>query len=403
MMHSEPMPILDALVVGAGPAGALAARELARAGLDVLLVDRARFPRKKVCGGCLGASALATLEALELAPAAAPLTRMRCAARGRSVELAMPAGAVVDRATFDAALVDAAAAAGARFEDATRARLLPATRGEAFRRATLEHDGVRSERRARVVIDASGLGPGLESDGSERVAASSRIGFGWTCPEDAAPLEPGVVEMAVGRDGYAGLVRLADGRLDLAAALDPRALRSMSAASGALRSASAASVVDALRREAGLGAIVGLDALEQRGTPQLSRRPARVATARRLVLGDAAGYVEPFTGEGIGWALESARRAAALVVELGTHDARALERAWEHAHRSTVRTQQRACAVLAHCLRSPRLVGALIGTAARWPRVSEPLLARLARGIHAPSRTRQRTEFPQHIRAEVGA
>src|SRR5262249_26661731 len=50
-----------ALVVGAGPAGATAARELARRGLDVLLVDRAAFPRWKVCGCCLNGNALATL------------------------------------------------------------------------------------------------------------------------------------------------------------------------------------------------------------------------------------------------------------------------------------------------------------------------------------------------------
>ncbi|MDG2282718.1 MAG: FAD-dependent oxidoreductase, partial [Longimicrobiales bacterium] len=53
----------DVVVVGAGSAGSLAALRLARAGCDVVLLDRARFPRRKVCGACVGPGALATLEA----------------------------------------------------------------------------------------------------------------------------------------------------------------------------------------------------------------------------------------------------------------------------------------------------------------------------------------------------
>ena len=51
----------DAIVVGAGPAGAMAARELALGGAAVLLIDKASFPRWKVCGCCLNSAALATL------------------------------------------------------------------------------------------------------------------------------------------------------------------------------------------------------------------------------------------------------------------------------------------------------------------------------------------------------
>src|SRR5262249_60136413 len=77
-----------ALVVGAGPAGATAARELARRDLDVLLVDRATFPRWKVCGCCLNGNALATLERIGLGDlpqryAALALTDMRLSANRR--------------------------------------------------------------------------------------------------------------------------------------------------------------------------------------------------------------------------------------------------------------------------------------------------------------------------------
>src|SRR5262249_58057061 len=79
----------DAVVVGAGPAGSLAARQLARAGLGVLLVDRASFPRWKVCGCCLRAGAPATLRAVGRGdpapgPGGAPLGGVPRAAGGRS-------------------------------------------------------------------------------------------------------------------------------------------------------------------------------------------------------------------------------------------------------------------------------------------------------------------------------
>ena len=57
----RPEKLWPAVVVGAGPAGAVAARELARAKIEVLLVDKATFPRQKVCGGCLGRAAIELL------------------------------------------------------------------------------------------------------------------------------------------------------------------------------------------------------------------------------------------------------------------------------------------------------------------------------------------------------
>ena len=96
----------DAVVVGAGPAGATAARELARRGRSVLLVDKATFPRPKVCGCCLNGSALATLERVGLGdlPArnrAVPLDRTRLFAGGRAAEVRLPVGVALSRSVFD--------------------------------------------------------------------------------------------------------------------------------------------------------------------------------------------------------------------------------------------------------------------------------------------------------------
>src|SRR5579875_1062956 len=87
----------DAVVIGAGPAGAMAARELAVGGAHVLLVERRDFPREKVCGGCLNGHALAVLrsaglEGLPGCTEGVPLRSFRLGVRGRSARLDLPAG-----------------------------------------------------------------------------------------------------------------------------------------------------------------------------------------------------------------------------------------------------------------------------------------------------------------------
>ena len=129
----------DALVIGAGPAGALAARQLAAVGLRTLLVDRKTFPRSKVCGGC--PRAVATLQAAGLngllsAHGAAPIERFVLRSEGREVSLQLSGGAALSREVFDAALVRAAIAAGAHFLPETRATVSSRIR---FRRTSSRH------------------------------------------------------------------------------------------------------------------------------------------------------------------------------------------------------------------------------------------------------------------------
>src|SRR5262249_58903437 len=110
----------DAVVVGAGPAGSVTARELARGGARVLLVDKATFPRPKVCGCCLNRAALAALRAVGLGhiPArcgAVPLSRVKLAAGRSAADVLLPGGVAVSREAFDAALVAEAVSAGVTF------------------------------------------------------------------------------------------------------------------------------------------------------------------------------------------------------------------------------------------------------------------------------------------------
>lgn len=115
--------IADVAVVGGGPAGAAAATTLARTGLDVVVVDKARFPRDKICGDGLTTGALRLLDELGLDPAAVPswqpVTDMTVQSpSGAAVHFPLPTGsglyaAVARRADLDAAVLDLARDAGA--------------------------------------------------------------------------------------------------------------------------------------------------------------------------------------------------------------------------------------------------------------------------------------------------
>ena len=379
----------DAVVIGAGPAGGLAAHALAGAGHSVLLVERSHWPRWKVCGCYLNLNALDALERAGLGgPGAVGGLAQRCGARplhtfqvstrGRSARVPLPGGVALSRARLDAALVEEADARGARFEPGT-----PATVGRIegdWRRVHLGGGSHERTVRARVVVAAWGLGARSWEDDTQtevlpgrggRPGRRGRIGAGVILESSASQLAAGDVHMACGRSGYVGCVRLEDGRLDYGAALEPEFVR----AAGGLGAAATA-----ILEEAGVTAPEHLARAAWRGTPALSRTTTRVAAERVLLAGDATGYVEPFTGEGIAWALGSGL-ALAPIASRGIAAWRPeLELEWTRAHEQVVRKRQAACRALAWMLRRPRLVEIAVHALARWPGLAGPLIKNLNAG-----------------------
>jgi len=371
----DPLPTgrWPVVVVGAGPAGALAALGLARQGVPVLLVERRRFPRWKVCGACLSGQALAALEEAGQGPlldqlGARPLRSVQLGLQGLRVELALPAGRVLSRRALDQGLVEAAVAAGATLVPEAMAQLGPA---ESRSRAVQLRRGRDSATvQADLVLVAAGLAhrclreePGV----STRLQPGSRIGAGCLLPApshgatDPANAAYGDyrLHMAVGRHGYVGLVRLEDGALNVAAAFDGAAL---AAAGGP------AAAADQVLDEAGFEPLPALATAAWQLTPALTRTSRPLAGDRYLLLGDAAGYVEPFTGEGMGWALMAALSSTPLALAALNHgwdNQRA--RDWSRSQAALMARRQRLCQTLSLVLRRPWSSRVLFDALRRWP------------------------------------
>ncbi|HVK10939.1 MAG TPA: FAD-dependent monooxygenase, partial [Gemmataceae bacterium] len=190
----------DCAVLGAGPAGALTAREVARRGARVLLLDRAAFPRYKVCGCCLNPRALGVLDRVGLGSlvprlGGVRLNRLRLGAGRAKAGLPLPAGAAVSRTAFDTALIREAIAAGAAFLPLANGSVEPTASGGAVRRVQVRHAAGPVTVEARVVVAATGLG-GRVDDEEAAWRPGSRIGAGVVVEDAPAEYVPHAIHMA---------------------------------------------------------------------------------------------------------------------------------------------------------------------------------------------------------------
>lgn len=337
-----------AVVLGAGPAGSLAALALAEAGWRVTLAESAPFPRWKVCGACVGSLGVRTLAELGLQErfeSLGPVRLRSTSLRWRSRTLRLGGGGirVISRGALDVMLAEEAQQRGAEWHSETRGQIIDP--GSASSRAVVrlrasEHT---VEIEADAVIDARGLSAHAH-DTQRTVARKSHIGLGATGPAPAW-LPSGELAMLFGSSGYLGVVRTEDGCANWAAAVPPQLLR---------EHASPGQAMAMLAEQAGVSPGPGtgtLESLRWKGTPLLSVwRPA--SAGRVLRVGDAAGYVEPLTGEGMSWAMLSAQHAAGLLC------AGSAPATWRRQSRRLLAARRRRCFVVSRLARSPLALGA---------------------------------------------
>lgn len=311
----------EVLVVGAGPAGAALGLELARRGRDVLILEGERFPRDKPCGDCVNPGAVAELKQLgvsarlqaKLAPrrlkgwrVEAPDGRAFRACFGIDRDGRRPTGWAVRRRDFDAAMLEEAERAGVRVRFGVRVYDLVQASGRIVGVAARAGVGT-SEIRARFVVGADGLRSVVQRrlDLARRPARLRKIALvGHLAGADG---EDGFGELRVrgGRTcGYAPLP--GGGNVTLVIPADEATEVGGSPRDFLMAGFSEFPEVEARVRASGLETDVLV-------TGPFDRPVRRAWSPGTLLVGDAAGYYDPFTGQGIYQALRSARLAAATI------------------------------------------------------------------------------------------
>lgn len=311
----------DVVIIGAGVAGAAAAILAAKQGLKTLLVESKTFPREKVCGGCLNLRSQASLAGLGVSQTiesagAVRIDSMRLQILKTQAQWRVPAMMSIRRSTLDTILVEQAIQHGSHFIDRTHGNLLAATTDSGFlkRSIRLQKDGDLQVISTKSVLIASGLTRSSirqEDNWPVIVKNDSRIGVQCLISAaQAAEFADGQLHMLVGSKGYVGICKTDGGMVDVAAAIDPSSILF----SGGIRQ-----VVQGIIAECGLRGIDLPEKDQWLATPGLTRSSSRVSAHRTFLIGDAIGYVEPFTGEGMSWALASAESVMPIVTDIAAH------------------------------------------------------------------------------------
>ncbi len=311
---------IDVAIVGGGPAGAVLAARLAGRGHEVRLLERSPGYRWHACGVFSSPASVAALRDAglddgTLAAVVRPIPAMRVETRSGTIfrltygdDGTLGAHAAsFDRAALDPALLDLARRAGADV------RLgVAVTRVERGRVVTRGHDGETTVE-ARVIVGADGIRSTVAR--SFGVARSPRLAdrVGLTFHvADPGPARPRDGRMILLRDGYVGLAPVPGGLVNVGIVLG-RSWAARLRAGGAERTVEAvlADVRPARDDSVDWRAAGRCDTIE--GAAPLGHRVSRRGGPGWLLVGDAAGFLDPFTGEGLHRALVSARLAAVAI------------------------------------------------------------------------------------------
>ena len=319
----------DVLVVGGGPAGSATAIGLARAGRQVVLLDRAAFPRDKACSeylspeGVRHLDTLGVLEALDAHGLSTPLygtnvtAAYGAALTGRFANAGgapfRPTGLSLPRRVLDATMLAAAREAGVRVVE--RTTVVDIVRDATGVVGVTARDADATIRRwdARVVVGADGLGSSVaRRTGLRRQGWLKRTAF-VAHVADVTGLN-GAADMHVGRDGYVGLNPLGGGIANVALVVPMREAHEA-------RGDATGFFFDRLERFPGVRGRVDRQKLvrEVLVTGPFDAMSRRSVTDGALLVGDAADFFDPFTGEGICAALAGAELAAVVLHE-ALHD-----------------------------------------------------------------------------------
>lgn len=359
--------MLDALIAGGGPAGAATALLLARARRGVCIFERSVFPRSKACGEYLSAGAVALLHELgvgeTLAPHARAVRGVRLHGHGVQVRIDFPKpGWSLPRAALDDALLAAALGAGAQLIH-----------------ARVEHceDGAGSARIGAVRLPDGGLreveaGAVVGADGMHSIVAR-KCGFA----QDAMPKSrfalgghyrgfsglDGYIDMFVRGRSYVAINPLTDDTANVMIVVEHADLEANRGNVEAFAEERAHTLAG------GLFAGAQLDGKRIAIGP-LSYRARRLAGSRVLLVGDAARFIDPFTGQGVYLALRSAQIAAESIISGNVP-------AYERRAAAEITARERAARRVGRIIGSKNMSRIAAAVMRRTSRIFTPLVSRV--------------------------
>jgi 2-polyprenyl-6-methoxyphenol hydroxylase-like FAD-dependent oxidoreductase len=371
------MKPLDAIVIGAGPAGATAAVLLARAGWSMAIVEKAAFPRRKVCGEYISATTWPVLEALGIAAemqahAGPRVQRVGLFAGDTAIEASMPRasgahawGRAVEREVLDTALLRRARQCGAQVWQPWTAERLRGEAGDFALDLVCAADRSTTTLRTRIVIAAHGSwerGP-LPTQPHRQRARGSDL-FGFKAHFTGSRLAAGLMPLVLFPGGYGGMVHAGRGHTSFSCCIRRDALAACRAARPRLAAGEAviAHVTDACRgvREALAGAALA--------HPWLSAGPIRPGIRARagdaiFAIGNAAGEAHPLVAEGISMAIQSAWLLCEALLRAPARAHRDYPALW----RRHFATRVHAASLFAALTTSPATAAASVGVMKHMP------------------------------------
>ncbi len=376
----------DVIIVGAGPAGSVLATLLAQRAIEPLLLDKALFPRPKVCGDYLSPGTVALLERLDLLPqveeaGAQRLWGIRVISPDGTtfsasfppdgeIPRSIPYALSIPRATLDALLLERARRWGVKCLEGFRVTDLMWEQGRVCGVRGIGPQGPEVYR-GRVVVGA---------DGRNSVVAR-RLQLRRTHPRlrrmalDTYFEGPSELRhhglICIGRGSYAILNPIGEGRVNASIVVEQAAAVS---SKGKLEELFEEMLADFPQATVALKGMRRLGPVWCLGP--LAYRARRTARDGALLVGDAAGFYDPFTGEGVGHALHSAERAAhciaAALADGGS--AAPLFAAFDREQRKTLARRRRLGATLQAIIRRPAMADGLARLLRRRPAAADLLL-----------------------------
>ena len=373
----------ELVVIGGGVAGLVSSIVLARQGFQVLLCEKKSYPRDKVCGACLNANALATLEKLQLTSildrlGAPSLQHVQIQCGPRTVTLPLPTGRAITRRELDLALADEASRCGVTILENVSASLDSLSTDQRFRIVKIQNTEESRNVEASLVLVAAGLGGVRESTQSwpAQVNPNSKIGLGLNLHTISHNIQSHTIHLCVRPNGYLGIVQAEQNQLNLAAAVHPKLLKQESSFGAWVRET---------LNQYHLHIDYPLEEAQWRGTPTLTRRIARPFGRRWLAIGDSAGYVEPFTGEGMAWAMAGGSLAATLAAQNLSTWTEDNEVQWGKLYQQMIRHRQLSCRSLAWLLQNSFRSRLAMELATWFPGIGRWLIQDINRMAEMPS------------------